>query len=114
GVIVCRHDVASIVDAQCLGSARGGRRIIDRGEGAGAAAEESVKAGGVVVGSDDLAQVIYCFCASGVPVGQGFVDGGKDAAAQEKAVRAAGVGVIPHDLACIIDASDLGVLGGQG
>ena len=73
-----------------------------------------MKAGGVVVGPDDLAQVIYCFCAGGVPVGQGFIDDGKDAAAQEKAVRAAGVGVIPDDLACIIDAERLGVLGGQG
>jgi hypothetical protein len=68
------------------------------------AAGIGVDAGGIVVCSDDLAEIVYCLCAGDAPVWPGFIDGGEDAAAQEKAVRAAGVGVIPDDLACIISA----------
>jgi hypothetical protein len=71
-------------------------------------------AGGVVICSDDLAQVIYCLCAGDTPCAQGFINRREDAAAQEKAVRGAGIGVITDDLACIIDALALGVLCGQG
>src|SRR5262249_51570637 len=58
--------------------------------------------------ADDLARVVDAKCAGG-PGGQGIIDDGKRATAEQKAVDgAAGFNVLPGDLARVVDAKRLG------
>src|SRR5262249_50725717 len=61
---------------------------------------------------DDLACIVDAKGLSAANA-QGIVEGDKAAAGgTEEAVDAGGVGVIPHDLACSVDAACLGAFGG--
>jgi hypothetical protein len=68
---------------------------------------------GVAVIPNDLARTVDAECL-GTAGGQGIVERGVKAAAQEEAVLAGGVLVSPDDLARTVDAEYLGTGGGQG
>src|SRR5207248_11066341 len=99
GRVVFADDVACIVDAECKGGACEGPRNIESGEGAVfEVMQKAVMAGGVIVFADDLAAVVDAEGLGSVG-GQGVVQCGEGAAAQEEAMAAPGVDVAsshPH------------------
>src|SRR5204863_3901348 len=85
GVVVFADDLACIVDAECKGGACEGPRNIESGEGAVfEVMQKAVMAGGVIVFADDLAAVVDAE-GLGYVGGQGVVQCGESAAAQEEA-----------------------------
>src|SRR5262249_51519578 len=89
-------------------------RIVDGGENA-SDIEEGVSASGVVVSSDDLADIVDAECNSAItwPTrGQGIVEGGVAATIVEEAVGTGGVVVLSDDLARFVDAARDRAVGG--
>ena len=96
GIVVEPDDLAQVVKAGCNGNAAGSQRIVERGEIAAAATEETVGAAGVIVKPDDLATIVDPV-GIGDGSGRGIVEVEIGAPAQEEAVLAAGVVVEPDD-----------------
>src|SRR5262249_30798894 len=93
-----------------------GRRIIEGGVVA-TTIEEAVRAAGVVIATYDLTIVVDAICETAIS-GRGIVERGPAAAAVKEAVHAAGgvhaAGTLikPDDLAIVVDAIGVDVIGG--
>src|SRR6266571_2632712 len=85
--------------------------IVDGGEDA-SAIEEAVDDSIGAVSTGNLPQIIDAPCL-GAAGGQGIVESGVGAT-EEEAVVAAGVTIVPDDLARRVDASCNGAAGGRG
>src|SRR5262249_56548089 len=98
-VDVPANDLARVVDPLCKGTI-GAQGIVERGVGAARGiVEEAVDLTLIKVVSDDLSCIVDTLRKGATRARrQRIIEGGVVAAAVEKAVIAAGVGVKPHDL----------------
>ena len=108
GVLIGPDDLARGIDALCEG--QGCRAKVNSGVSA-AAQEEAVGRGADEVGADDLACIVDAK-GLGAKRGQGIVEGGVDAVAEEEAVllKSAVFEKEPHDLARVVDAKGLRIV----